>query len=123
MSTAEVFRKIEAQQGKKHTRVWHVGEHLKEFLGKYPQYAELIAVDLDNPEMALAKFEAAIEAAARKNGGGLGGEDADAVLRKFYGLPAVGEDAPAPVGHSASGASPSGNAAPAAFHLNLSSFL
>ena len=116
MSTAEVFRKIEAQQGKKRTRVWHVGEHLKEFLGKYPQYAELIAVDLDNSEMTLAKFEAAIQAAARKNGGGLGGEDADAVLRKFYGLPAVGEDA---LGN----ASTPGKAASVAFNLNLASFL
>ena len=118
MSTAEVFRKIEAQQGKKHSRVWNVGEHLKEFLGKYPQYAELVSVDLDNPEMTLAKFEAAIAAAARKNGGGLGGEDADAVLRNFYGLPAVGEDVPA-----SGGTSTSRDAAPAAFNLSLSSFL
>ena len=118
MSTTmeEVVRKIEAQQGKKHTRVWHVGEHLKEFLGKYPQYAELIAVDLDNPEMTLVKFEKVMGNAVRENGGGMGGEAADAVLRKFYGLPAVGEDAPGNV-------STPEKAAPVTFNLNLASFL
>ena len=119
MSTAEVFRKIEAQQGKKHSRVWNVGEHLKEFLGKYPQYAELVSADLDNPEMTLAKFEGAIAAAARKNGGGLGGEDADAVLRKFYGLPTVGEDVPLAVKEDL----PAGKAAAPLIHLKLTDFL
>ena len=93
---AEVTRKIQSQQGKKHGRVWPTGEHLMEFLGKYPQYAELISTDLDNPEMSLTNFEKEIANAARANGGGLGGSDADAVLRKFYGLPAEGEDVPAP---------------------------
>ena len=92
----EVTRKIRNQQGKERGRVWHTGEHLLEFLGKYPQYAELISADLDNPEMSLTNFEKAIAKAARANGGGLGGSDADAVLRKFYGLPAEGKDVPAP---------------------------
>ncbi len=39
----EVTRKIRSQQGKAHGHVWHTGEHLLEFLGKYPQYAELIS--------------------------------------------------------------------------------
>ena len=135
----ETFRKIGAQQGKKHTRVWHTGEHLKEFLGKYPQYAELVGVDLDNPQMTLTHFEKAIADAARKNGGGLGGEDADAVLRNFYGLPAAGEDVPAgnvsaagdtfPSGDSTAAvnvsgnASASGNSTPVAVKLDLTSFL
>lgn len=93
----EVTRKIRNQQGKAHGRVWHTGEHLLEFLGKYPQYAELISTDLDNPEMSLTNFEKKIADAARVNGGGLGGSDADAVLRKFYGLPDEEEDAPVPV--------------------------
>ena len=92
----EVTRKIRNQQGKAHGRVWHTGEHLLEFLGKCPQYAELISTDLDNPEMSLTNFEKAIAKAAQANGGGLGGSDADAVLRKFYGLPAEGEDTPTP---------------------------
>ena len=92
----EVTRKIRSQQGKAHGRVWHTGEHLLEFLGKYPQYAELISTDLDNPQMSLTNFEKEIAGAARVNGGGLGGADADAVLRKYYGLPAESEDVPAP---------------------------
>ena len=118
----EVTRKIRNQQGKEHSRVWHTGEHVLEFLGKCPQYAELISADLDNPEMSLTNFEKAIAKAARANGGGLGGKDADAVLRKFYGIPAEGEDAsksaptPAPV---------SKQAAPevGGVHVDLSDFL
>ena len=91
----EVTRKIRSQQGREHSPVWHTGEHLLEFLGKCPQYAELISTDLDNPQMSLTNFEKEISKASRANGGGLGGSDADAVLRKFYGLPAEGEDAPA----------------------------
>ena len=110
----EVTRKIRSQQGKKHGRVWHTGEHLLEFLGKYPQYAELISTDLDNPGMSLTNFEKEIATAARANGGGLGGTDADNVLRKFYGLPAEGEDVAAPV-----------QATPevGGVHVNLSDFL
>ena len=109
----EVTRKIRNQQGREHSPVWHTGEHLLEFLGKYPQYAELISADLDNPEMSLTNFEREIAKAARANGGGLGGTDADAVLRKFYGLPAEGEDAP---GQAASGTG-------GGVHVNLSDFL
>lgn len=90
----EVTRKIRSQQGREHSPVWHTGEHLLEFLGKYPQYAELVSTDLDNPEMSLTNFEKEIARAARANGCGLGGGAADAVLRKFYGLPAESEDAP-----------------------------
>ena len=104
-----VTRKIRSQQGKKRGRVWHAGEHILEFLGKCPQYAELISTDLDNPAMSLTNFEKEIAAAARANGGGLGGADADNVLRKFYGLPAAGEDAAAPE--------------TGGVHVNLSDFL
>ena len=112
----EVARKIRSQQGKAHGRVWHTGEHLLEFLGKYPQYAELISTDLDNPEMSLTNFEKAIASAARANGGGLGGADADNVLRKFYGLPA--EDAPTPAPVTVQAAPEVGGV-----HVNLSDFL
>ena len=110
----EVTRKIRNQQGQGRDPVWHTGEHLLEFLGKYPQYAELISTDLDNPEMSLQCFEREIAKAARANGWGLGGKAADAVLRKFYGLPAEDEDAPTPV-----------QAAPqvGGVHVNLSDFL
>ena len=114
----EVARKIRSQQGKAHGRVWHTGEHLLEFLGKYPQYAELISTDLDNPEMSLTNFEKEIASAARANGGGLGGADADNVLRKFYGLPAGGEDVPTPGPVSEQAAPEVGGV-----HVNLSDFL
>ena len=114
----EVTRKIRNQQGKEHSRVWHTGEHVLEFLGKCPQYAELISADLDNPEMSLTNFEKAIAKAARANGGGLGGSDADAVLRKFYGLPAEGEDVPTPAPVSTQAAPEVGG-----IHVDLSDFL
>lgn len=91
----EVTRKIRDQQGKQRSHVWHTGEHLLEFLGRYPQYAELISDDLDNESMSLTNFEKEIARAAHANGGGLGGRDADDVLRKFYGLPAEEDGTPA----------------------------
>lgn len=130
----EAVRKIRAQQGRPKSRVWHCGEHLLEFLGRFPQYADLISTDLDNKEMGLAAFEKKIAEAARANGGGIGGRDADAVLRKFYGLPAEGEDpispeAPASPGRpERSGHPDSPQAAPDAstasgVHVDLSSYL
>ena len=74
--------------------------------------------------MSLTNFEKAIAKAAQANGGGLGGRDADAVLRKFYGLPAEGEDAPAPTLAPVSAPMPV-QAAPevGGVHVNLSDFL
>lgn len=100
----ETLAKIKKQQGREHSPVWHAGEHVKEFLEDHPRYEEIIAADLDNPEMGIAKFEKAIHDAANRNGGGIGGRAADAVLRKFFGLPetdgpvtaATAQEAPLP---------------------------
>lgn len=84
----ETLEKIRAQQGKARKHVWHCGEHVIEFLEDYPQYEDIIAKDLDNPGTNLEAFEKKIHDAASKNGNGLGGKAADAVLREFFGLPA-----------------------------------
>ena len=53
-----VFEKITAQQGKdKESNLWLMGEQLKEICEREPRAAELVAQDLDIPEMSLANCE------------------------------------------------------------------
>ena len=49
-----VFEKIEAQQkGKENTDVWMVGEQLKDICRQDPRCADIVADDLENPDMSL----------------------------------------------------------------------
>ncbi len=64
----EAIKKIEAQQAKlgKSPAYW-VGEQLKDMLRAEPWNADLVARDLDVPEMAITAVEKKIKAAADKN--------------------------------------------------------
>lgn len=85
-----VFEKIAAQQGKERTAVWMVGEQLKEICEREPKAAELVAQDLEVPEMSLANCEKKIKAFADKNKTGnfacVTPIEAERIIREFYGL-------------------------------------
>lgn len=84
---------IEKQQSeiKKDSPAWAVGEQLKDICAAEPASAALILRDLEVPEMSIAKSEEKIKAAAdaKKHGNFsfVSYSEADAILRKFYGLP------------------------------------
>lgn len=91
-----VIAKIEAQQvgHNEYSPVYQVGEHLKDICRSYPEQADLLLNDLDNPEMTIVKAERKIKEFAdkHKKGGAacVPPGIADKILRDFYGL------APAP---------------------------
>ncbi len=93
----EVIKKIEEQQSKLKPGeiAFYVGEQLKDICRSVPEQAELILHDLDNPDMSIVKAEAKIEKYAREHKQGKSGccppQEADRILREFYGLaPASG---------------------------------
>lgn len=87
----EAIKKIEAQQAKlgKSPAYW-VGEQLKDMLRAEPWNADLVARDLDVPEMEITAVEKKIKAAADKNKKGNVGfvspMEADKIIREFYGF-------------------------------------
>ena len=80
---------IESQQPQKHNTVWMAGEQLKEIARSEP------AKDLAGKGMTIADAEKKIAELARKNRDGncgcVSSEEAEDVLRAFYGLPQRGE--------------------------------
>ena len=92
----ETLRKIEEQQAKlkENTAPWVVGEQLKDICRREPRAAELIAQDLDVPEMALTEAEKKIKAWADKHKTGnfacVPPAEAEEILREFYGLKTFG---------------------------------
>lgn len=96
----DAIKKIEAQQqGKEKTAVWYVGEQLKDICRESSHNAEIVGIDLNNPEMSIEKCERKIEEYARKHKNGSCGccppNVADRIIREFYGIPTVEESAPA----------------------------
>lgn len=94
------IEKIEAQQKneKEFSRVWAVGEQLKEICSD-PACAKLVDADLDNPQMSLIECEKKIRAYANKHREGsfacVVPQMAEKIIRDFYGLPQPGAG-PAP---------------------------
>ena len=95
----DVIAKIEAQQkGKENTGVWMAGEQLKDICRGDPHCSEILAADLENPDMSLQKAERQIKAKADELKRGMKNAScvcvppnvAEDILRKFYGLPAEG---------------------------------
>lgn len=91
----DIFERISQQQeGQEGTAMWMVGEQLKEMCRADPACIHLLEQDLQVPEMSLAKAERKIEEYARKNKKGNQGccppNEADRILREFYGLPKQG---------------------------------
>lgn len=94
---------LEEQQTKVQPRSpqWMVGEQLKDICRHEPLCAELIAQDLENPEMFITEAEKQIKKFADKHKTGNFGcvtpAEADRILREFYGLPSPhGEPEAAP---------------------------
>lgn len=109
MSHTENMKRLQeliAEQTKGHekTAVECVGKQLLGIARHEPASAELLVKDLEVSGMGIAEAEKKIKEAADKNKkdncGFVGWEEADTILRKFYGLPArpdEDEGEPAPV--------------------------
>ena len=86
------LQKITAQQGEEYTPVWMVGEQLKDICRNEPKSAELVAQDLDIPEMSLTLCEKQIKAYADSHREGnfacVIPSVAEKIIREFYGLTA-----------------------------------
>lgn len=85
---------IRAQQKKagEGSTVWCAGEQLADITMAEPENAELLAQDLELPEMSIEKAEGKIRSYADKNrkgakSFGVSPRIADEILRQFYGLP------------------------------------
>ena len=84
---------LKAQQEKVQARgpQWMVAEQLMDICRREPGSAELIAQDLDNPEMGIVQAEKKIKAFADAHKSGnfacVTPSEAEDILRKFYGLP------------------------------------
>ncbi len=98
MGNMTVFEKIEVQQkGKEETAAWMVGEQLKEICRADPHCADILASDLDNEGMSIDAAERKIKTwADAKHQKGKGNcvcvppNEAEKILRDFYGLPPAG---------------------------------
>ena len=94
-----VFEKIEAQQtGQEHSPAWMVGEQLKDICAADPHCADLVLQDLENREMSLQKAADKIKAFAdelhKKQKSDcicVPPNEAERIIREFYGLPASSE--------------------------------
>lgn len=84
---------IEEQQTtmKKGSAPWCVGEQLKQMLQDQPDAVDVVAADLEQPGMGLADCEKKIAAFAQAhrqgNVGFCGPQDAERIIREFYGMP------------------------------------
>lgn len=96
--TAIVKLKEQQRKVKERSAPWMVAEQLMDLCRREPESAELIAQDLDNPEMGIVQAEKKIKAFAdaHKTGNfsGVTGMEAEEILRKFYGLPDPQKDKP-----------------------------
>lgn len=92
------------QQGKVKERSapWMVAEQLKDICRREPESAELVARDLENPEMGIVQAEKKIKAFADAHKTGsfscVTPSEAEKILREFYGL---GDDGAALLGNKA----------------------
>ena len=90
------MEKLKAQQAQvpERSAPWMVAEQLMDICRREPESAELIAQDLENPEMGIVQAEKQIKAFADAHKTGhfscVSPEEAEGILRKFYGLPEPG---------------------------------
>ena len=98
------IEKLKAQQAgvPERSAPWMVAEQLMDLCRREPVSAELIAQDLDNPDMSIVEAEKQIKAYADKHRTGnfacVTPAEAEGVLRKFYGIPEPGAGAPDVIG-------------------------
>ncbi|MCQ2439456.1 MAG: hypothetical protein MJ074_06815 [Oscillospiraceae bacterium] len=83
---------------KERTAPWMVAEQLMDICRREPKSAELIAQDLENPQMSIVEAEKQIKAYADKHKTGsfacVTPVEAEEILRKFYGLTGAGDAEP-----------------------------
>lgn len=95
MNLETAIEKISAQQPKARNDVWMVGEQLKDILRDEPEWAEMVARDLENPAQRLEAAAQRIRDRAKQNRAGNVGcvtpAEADEIIRKLYGIPPRGE--------------------------------
>ena len=93
----------EQQRGvKERSAPWMVAEQLKDICRREPESADLLANDLENPQMGIVQAEKKIKAFADEHKAGgfscVTPLEAEEILREFYGLGAAsasaGRDAP-----------------------------
>lgn len=81
---------------KERSAPWCVARQLMDICRLEPDSAEIMAQDLENESMSIVEAEKKIKAFADKHKTGnfscVDKEDADNILREFYGLPKPGED-------------------------------
>lgn len=79
----ELIRKQQGQRGP----VWMCGEQLLEMIAQDEEAAKLVLDDLKHGSMSLKGCEANIRAFAQKNGSCCTGQEAEKIIRKYFGLP------------------------------------
>lgn len=91
--------KLREQQSKvpERSAPWMVAEQLMDICSREPVCAQLIAQDLDNPNMSIVEAEKRIKAFAdghkKGNFSCVTPPEADRILREFYGLPSAPDSA------------------------------
>lgn len=97
-----VYEKIDAQcKGKEYTPVWGVGQQLKDILRADSSLEEIVDKDLDVADLSLEKCEKKIKARADElhktqnlRQVCIPPQEAEKIIREFYGLPLAGETTP-----------------------------
>lgn len=102
MSMETTIKAIEEQQkGNEQTPAWCVGEQLKDILRSTPAAADIVGQDLARKGMGIADCEKKIHECADKHRHGACGfcppQEADRIIREFYGIGTSG-DAQTPQG-------------------------
>lgn len=86
----------EQQKGREGTNAFYVGLQLLDICRGSEELAEIVLTDLNNKDMGIDKAEAKIAAYASAHKKGNQGccppQEADRILREFYGLPAAGAE-------------------------------
>lgn len=97
----EAIAKITEQQKSenKYTNTYQLGEHLKDICRESEKAAELVCTDLDNPDMSIQNLEKKIKARCDAihreiggNGVALPMDEAESIIRDFYGLGAAEQE-------------------------------
>ena len=101
----EVTALIRKQQGPRGP-VWMCGEQLLEMITPDEAASKLVLDDLQHGGMSLKGCEAGIRAFAYKNGSCCTGQEAEKIIRKYFGLP---EQTAAPKPEPAAPPAPAGN--------------
>lgn len=76
---------IRGQQGKR-GHVWMCGEQLLEMIAPDEESAKLVLDDLKHGGMSLKGCEAKIRSFAHKNGSCCTGQEAEKIIREYFGL-------------------------------------